>query len=208
MTLESEWVSARDAVHRIMRATGLGASGSLDAVVAYVRTGDIKARALVLTEDTHRQGAGKQTQEMRDAPVPVWFWGDFTTRGSANFNWQSGVFTGHGFRGSNQMTVTLTGIQFDAHGLQVLDPAPQPARAGAGPGAVGISGRPPAGWWEDLIIDVFAKIYWGDLKPERQSHIEVAMQEWISTKGLSAPSSTVRKRARKLWNALHRQGES
>lgn len=202
MTDEPKWVSSRDAVHRIMRASGQGAVSSLDSIVAYAKTGDLRARALVLTEDIHRQGSSKQTHVERDASIPLWFWDDFTTRGSKTFNWQSGVFSGHGFHDGKQMTVTLTGVQFDGRGLDILDPAPQPARV------TGTAGRPPAGWWEDLIVDVFAKIYWGDLKPMQQSHIEAAMQEWISTKGWSASSSTVRKRARKLWDAIHRQGEN
>lgn len=200
-----EWVSARDAVRRIMGATGLGAIASLDAIVAYVRTGGIKARALVLTEDTHRQGAGKRTEEMRDSPVPLWFWGDFTTRGSANFNWQSGVFTGHGFRGANQVTVTLTGVQFDARGLDVLDPSPKPEAAGRTPQA----GRPAAEWWDDLLIEMFRRLWEDRWSPRTQTDLVRAMHEWLAqnpgddpAKPREAGDTTLELRARKFFQAL------
>jgi hypothetical protein len=200
-----EWVSARDAVRRIMGATGQGPIASLDAIVAYVRTGDIKARALVLTEDTHRQGAGKRTEEMRDAPVPLWFWGDFTTRGSANFNWQSGVFTGHGFRGANQVTVTLTGVQFDARGLDLLDPSPKPEAASRTPHA----GRPAAEWWDDLLIEMFRRLWEDRWSPRTQADLVRAMHEWLAqnpgddpAKPREAGDTTLELRARKLFKAL------
>jgi len=207
VTEAPEWVSARDAVQRIMRATGLVASASLNAIVAYAKTGQIKARASVMTEDTHRQGSSKQTKETRDVAIPLWFWNDFATQGWPNFNWQSGVFTVRGFLGAHQATVTLTGVQFDGRGLDLLDPAPKAATADPIPLPTPRTGRPAADWWEDLIIDVFAEIYRGDLKPERQSHVEAAMQSWIEARGATASVSTVRKRARKLWEAIQREDE-
>jgi hypothetical protein len=206
MTDAPQWVSAKVAVGRVMGATGLGENASLDAIVAYVRTGHILAHTLVLTQDTHRQGASKDTIETQDVAVPLWFWGDFSTRGSVAFNCQSNVFSAIGFHDGKQMTVTLTGVRFDARGLDILDPT-RTARVDP-PSPAGNTGRPTASWWEDLIIDIFAGVYRGDLKPVRQSDIETAMQDWISTKGLSASSSTVRKRARKLWDAIHREGEN
>ena len=116
---------------------------------------------------------------------------------------------GDGFRGSQSVTITLTGVQFDARGLDILDPAPKTPETDQPSGAqASKAGRPPAAWWEDLIIDVFASIHWGDLKPERQSHIEAAMQDWMAARGVSASVSTVRKRARKVWEAFHREGEN
>ena len=42
--------------------------------------------------------------------------------------------------------------------------------------------------------------YIGDLKPRTQAEIENAMLEWIESRGLSAATSTVRARARRLWD--------
>jgi len=49
-------------------------------------------------------------------------------------------------------------------------------------------------------------MYLGDLKPQRQADIEKTMNDWIASKGESAAVSTVRSRARKLWQALSREG--
>lgn len=165
MTDETKWVSSRGAVDRIMRATGQGAVSSLDSIVAYARTGDPRARALVLTEDIHRQGSSKQTRVERDASIPLWFWDDFTARGSKTFNWQGGVFSGRGFHDGKQMTVTLTGVQFDARGLDLLDPDPKPVEVGRAPSA----GRPAADWWDDLLIEMFRRLWEDNWSPRTQA---------------------------------------
>jgi hypothetical protein len=51
-------------------------------------------------------------------------------------------------------------------------------------------------------------LYVGDLKPQRQADIEKAMNDWIASKGESAAVSTVRNRARKLWQMLSREDEN
>lgn len=201
----TEWVAAKAAVERIMRATGQSAGKSLDAIIAFVKTGDIQARTLVLTEEIHRQGSSKQKSEVRNATVPLWVWDDFMTRGSATLNWQSGVFSVRGFHDGRQMTVTLTGVQFEARGLDLLDPPSTPERIQLLPPSS--AGRPTGSWWEDCIIDVFTQIHFGDLTPTRQRQVEAAMFEWMSARNLSAAVSTVRKRARKVWQAIHREDE-
>ena len=86
-----EWVSARDAVYRIMGATNQDATKSLYSIVAYAKTGDVQARALLLSEVTHRQGSSALKREERNASIPLWFWEEFTTYGSSALNWQNGV---------------------------------------------------------------------------------------------------------------------
>lgn len=206
MTDAPDWVASKSAVERVMRATGQSAQKSLDAIIAYVKTGDIQARTMVLTEEIHRQGFSKQKNETRDVSVPLWFWDDFSARGWPSFNWQTDVFTCRGFQGSKHMTVTLTGVQFDARGLDILDPPTRQERIEPLP--PNKVGRPTGTGLEDMIMDIFAKIHFGDLKPERQAHIEAAMHEWLSARNFAVSASTVRKRARKMWDALHREDEN
>lgn len=119
----------------------------------------------------------------------------------------TGIVTKTGWDSWERETVTtrMTGLRFSGVMLAGLleslptVPAQRPPTQG---------GRPPANWWEDLIIDIFAKIYLGDLKPERQSHVEDAMNDWLVAHGHSASGSTVRKRARKVWEAINREGEN
>jgi hypothetical protein len=69
----------------------------------------------------------------------------------------------------------------------------------------GKAGRLPAEWWDDLWIEMCRSLFVGDLKPQKQADIEKAMNEWIASKGNSAATSTVRSRARKLWQAISRE---
>ncbi len=63
-------------------------------------------------------------------------------------------------------------------------------------------GRPPAEFWDDLWSAMAIDLYTGALVPKSQADIERAMNEWISAKNQSCANSTVRKRARKLWDGL------
>jgi len=63
-------------------------------------------------------------------------------------------------------------------------------------------GRLPAAWWDDLWIEICRALHEGDLKPKRQGDIEKAMHEWASMQGHSPATSTIRARARKLWDAI------
>ena len=63
-------------------------------------------------------------------------------------------------------------------------------------------GRPPAEWWDDMWVAIAIQLFEGALQPKLQVDIENAMQEWIIANDKTAATSTVRKRARKLWDAL------
>lgn len=63
-------------------------------------------------------------------------------------------------------------------------------------------GRPPAEFWDDLWSAIAIDLYTGVLVPKSQADIERAMNDWISVKNQSCANSTVRKRARKLWDGL------
>jgi hypothetical protein len=65
-----------------------------------------------------------------------------------------------------------------------------------------LGGRPPAEFWDDLWAYIGASLYNGDLSPKNQADIEKAMAEWIDAQGHSAATSTVRSRARRLWDRL------
>jgi hypothetical protein len=63
-------------------------------------------------------------------------------------------------------------------------------------------GRPPADFWDDLWSHIAASLYAGDLMPKNQADIEKAMADWIEGQGRSAATSTIRSRARRLWDQL------
>lgn len=67
------------------------------------------------------------------------------------------------------------------------------------------SGRPSATWWEDLWIEIARQLYAGDLDHQSQAAIEKSMHNWIATQGHEAGETTVRDRARRLFQALNRE---
>ena len=63
-------------------------------------------------------------------------------------------------------------------------------------------GRPPASFWDDMWAAIAAALYAGDLAPKTQADIEKAMADWIEINGHSAGDSTIRGRARRLWDQI------
>lgn len=63
-------------------------------------------------------------------------------------------------------------------------------------------GRPIAQHWDDMWAATAVALFTGDLKPKSQADIEGAMLTWLEDNGFSAATSTVRGRARRLWDRL------
>ncbi|MEP6589413.1 MAG: hypothetical protein ABJA84_11730 [Polaromonas sp.] len=63
-------------------------------------------------------------------------------------------------------------------------------------------GRPPAEFWDDMWSAIATALYSGALKPKSQADVQRAMSEWIDGRGYSAADSTVKGRARRLWNLI------
>jgi hypothetical protein len=63
-------------------------------------------------------------------------------------------------------------------------------------------GRPLAEHWDDMWAAIAVALYAGDLIPKSQSDLERAMLSWLEGIGLEPATSTVRQRARRLWDRL------
>lgn len=63
-------------------------------------------------------------------------------------------------------------------------------------------GRPLAEHWDDMWAAIAFALYTGDLVPKSQADIENEMLVWLEAQGLGAATSTVRGRARRLWDRL------
>ena len=63
-------------------------------------------------------------------------------------------------------------------------------------------GRPLAQHWDDLWAHIAAKLYLTDWNPKTQQAVEEAMSEWLVNHSLDAAESTVRGRARRLWDQI------
>ena len=58
------------------------------------------------------------------------------------------------------------------------------------------------------MIEICFKHFRGELQPKTQADFARAMQDWIMERGYEAADSTVRMRARKVWNAIKRDAEN
>ena len=80
----------------------------------------------------------------------------------------------------------------------------QPAAAFAPPPPSGQikTGRPRGAFWDDMWAAIASDLFDGKLKPKSQADLEQAMLKWIEANGHSAAVSTVRARARRLWDRI------
>ncbi|WP_294122547.1 hypothetical protein [Sphingomonas sp.] len=63
-------------------------------------------------------------------------------------------------------------------------------------------GRPPAEFWDDMWAAIATALYSGALIPKSQADVQRAMSEWIDDNSYSAADSTVKGRARRLWDLI------
>jgi hypothetical protein len=63
-------------------------------------------------------------------------------------------------------------------------------------------GRPTSEFWDDMWAGIAVALYNGHLAPKSQADVERAMIERIEALGFSAAESTIRGRARRLWDRL------
>ncbi len=188
-----EWLPTPETYHKIINHTA-----SVDtnlAIAQLAQAGAIRAKAQVFIR-------GREVTA--DAEVPKDFW-CAADREALTQNWSTGDFetwAGHDH-------LRAIGVSFHLGDLRkafpevfkgdlVVPPTPESSS--------GKSGRLPAEWWDDLWVEICRCLYVGDLKPRKQADIEKAMNAWIISKGESAAISTVRMRARKLWQAISRDG--
>lgn len=80
------------------------------------------------------------------------------------------------------------------------------ARQAPSPGLVDLDtlppprGRPPAAFWEDLILEIAQRMHLGDFKPQTQVEVEDAMDRWIRDRGYKGGRETqIKERARKVF---------
>ena len=86
-----------------------------------------------------------------------------------------------------------------------FDAQPNPAEEAAVPSATAAAkkgGRPTADFWDDMWAAIAVSLYVGDIEPKSQADVERAMLSWIEGQGRSAAVSTVRARARRLWDRM------
>lgn len=199
MSNSGEWISAADALSLLLNAD-VPWGRATRAICKRAHLGLALARAL------HFISAARQGIE-RDAEVPSEFWWAEGEE-ALEADWKTGDFETWTRNGSIRMqafgvTFRRSDIEAMVPPRTVLDEQPTPSAPSPVP-MKARGGRPKADWSEDSLIEMARQLYVGDLNPKTQADIERAMQEWLSNNGHEAAPSTVRERARKLWQAINR----
>lgn len=193
-TESQKWISAAEAA-RLLKPVFKSEYVAQVTICKRAHNGLIRARAERFFMDK---------KELADFAIPKEFWwaeGDT----ALNQNWPIGDFDTWVEMGT--LHLQAFGVSFFRADIEKIIPAgsAQPVSPFPAPAA---GGRPPADWWEDLLIEICFQHFRGDLKPMVQAHIERAMQEWITKNGYEAAPSTVRTRARKVWQAIKSEAEN
>jgi hypothetical protein len=205
---EEEWISAAAAEQLLKPAFGTYKARLTICKRAY--SGMIRARAQRFTQDS-------RAADNVDIPKIFW-WAE--GHQALNQNWTAGDFdtwadfsklTGNPHLSGGKIHLQAFNVSFLRADIETLIPSGTlaPAAAPAAAPAVDLAqstpskgGRYAAEFWDNLWVEICRQLYEGDLKPKKQADIEKAMMDWIAERDETAGVTTVRERARKLWQAI------
>jgi hypothetical protein len=196
---KEEWIRAAAALALVKPA--LGEYTAMLTIAERANDNMIRCRAAQFV--LKRPDKTAQVEQEFDVPAEFWW-----ARGKPALkqNWTAGDFETW-----IRETIHLRayGVRFLRSEIMQIIPADLPAEPplALAPDAKR-GGRPPADWWDDLLIEVCFQHFRGELQPKTQADIARAMQEWITERGFEAADSTIRIRARKVWNAIKRDAEN
>jgi hypothetical protein len=190
--MSDEWIRAADALKLVRTIASSYMAPRAICSRAYVGLIKAKAKRIIIGGIVHD-----------DAEVPERFW---WAEGEAALeqNWGTGDFETWI---NNQIEMRAYGVQFSRADIEELVGESDEAESSTIQSVV-TGGRPPAAWWDDLWVEICRQLWEGDLKPEKQSDIEVAMLNWATAAGHDPALSTIRPRARKLWSALNQRDKN
>jgi hypothetical protein len=162
-----------------------------------------RAHAGLVHSRAERFLANGKTRNLAEIAAGFW-WAE--GEAALHQTWVTGDFDTWVERG--ELHLEAFGVSFLRADIEKMIPAGSAVAPAPAALALPIGGRPPADWWEDLIIDICFRHFRGELQPKTQADVARAMQAWITDRGYQAADSTVRVRARKVWNAIQHDSES
>lgn len=191
------WISAAEAVRLVTTLYNSKLMAQM-AICKRAHAGLIRARAATFM-------VGDQTRSAELIPKGFW-WAE--GEAALEQNWQTGDFETWIENKTRLRAFGVTFVRADIDKMLPTAPISTPVADAQGATPVPKGGRPPADWWEDLLIDLCFKHFRGELDTKTQAGIVRAMQDWISERGYEAADSTIKIRARKLHDAVKRDVEN
>lgn len=196
-----EWMAARHARAHVVERVGADEAAAATWIIAQAALGFVSACAVEASAEGVEKDEKAFDWHCREWPVPSWFWSSFASSQTAETDWAGGRFdaTGEGPKGERR--VTLSAVYFERAALTAMTDA-EAAPTPPDPATPNTGGRPRAAFAEDMLNAVWGRIYDGSLMPAKQADIQNAMLEWLAANGQSLSESTVKDRARKLWQIV------
>jgi hypothetical protein len=195
---KEEWASAAEAI-QLLKLVFDSTYEAQMIICKRAHNGMIRARAQRFLLDGRKRD---------NFEIPKEFWWAEGHQ-ALNQNWTAGDFDTWIDNGSHHLEAF--GVSFLRADIDTMIPASasttqMPAAQAAASPTPG--GRKPADWWEDCLLEVAFQHFRGDLKPKAQADIARAMHAWITEHGFRAADSTVKIRARKLWDKIKREADN
>ncbi|WP_454641589.1 DUF2513 domain-containing protein [Bradyrhizobium liaoningense] len=191
----NKWISAAEAVHLLKPAFKSDLLAKMT-ICERAHAGLIRARAEKFIVDNKPEG---------ECEIPAEFWWA-EGHEALEQNWTAGDF-GTWLR--QRTRLRAFGVSFLRSDVEKIIPAgalvsteSRPLGVQGAPAAPAKGGRYPAEFWDDLWVEIGRQLYEGDLKPKKQVDIEGAMMDWLASRGETPGVTTIRERARKLWQAI------
>jgi hypothetical protein len=207
------FLPAAEAAGHVEKALGLSRNRAADLIKRYCAADLVRSRCEKLSV-TIKNRYGSVEEEGDATGLDHRLWENISFVWGGVEDWTGGRFVGRILDGSENRKIRLLGVQFSASDIAKLITAEEPVESIAAEAHkvtaanVVTGGRPPAAFWDDLWTEICRSLYLGDLKPERQADIERAMLAFVEERGFGGGVSTIRPRARKLWQAISKEDEN
>jgi hypothetical protein len=202
--LDETWMSAKAALSYI--SGHMSPSAASRAICARAHAGILRARATRFT---------KFAVGVVDFDIPKHFW---WAKGEAALkqNWVTGDFKtwidrkipleAYGVKFMREDILAMVGSDAAAVPAEEQPSVDQGSVLDGATIATSRAGRRPDERWEDVLIDIAAQLYLGDLKPMKQADLENAMLDCAAKLKFFPSESSAKLRARKMWRRLEENG--
>lgn len=199
-----EWVDCANAVSELASRFEIAARVVCKKLADLCAIGHLRAHCGRFERTLDERSDDEPVVEFNVEISPIW-WKVCFTHPDAVLDYESGTFSGKGFVDREDYRIKAEGISFEAHGLRAFKILTDEDAAGRKLlETTPRGGRRPYDYWEDAVVAVSGQLFSGDLQPKKQADIEAALADWLTSHGHSASESSIRKRGRKLWQAIQK----
>ena len=190
---DPDWITAKEARRLSFEASNK--TNASEAILELARLGFVSGRAVSLEAYRQTPTEHEIRWEQREWDIEPWFWQEFALPGKGSLDWALGKFSAAGAGPTSIQYVMLSGVHFHRASLAALDaPKALPQETGEQK-----RGRKPLYDWTGASSVIWGRLHRGELNPQTQADIEVALIDVLTKDDASPSESTVRPYAKPIW---------